>query len=371
MSTGWIKLFRSIKDSPGLCRAAYLGLWTYILLSVVSYQERQTLWNGKEIILRPGQGIFSTPQLAKDVNLPVSTVRRILQWLEKEEQISMEITAGGTKISVHSWEKYQNPESNKSTLEFSDRENEQGNEQDGEQGNEQGNEQGGEQGSEQQNEFCNTHGHCVCGTSNDVGEQGNEQGSEQGSEQDSEQDGEQGSEQPLNNRRTTVEQPSYSIKNKENRENNKKGGVGGNKFPHGVIHKGMDNSVPGPYIEILNAWNALGLTPIRNIAGKRKALLSARLKEHGKDAVLEAIGNIKASSFLRGQSRTGWQITFDWFIKPSSFQKVLEGNYADKPSQGPPPPRNYFENKNNPEAGFRGAMEILRRGGLIRDENDQ
>ena len=34
-----------------------------------------------------------------------------------------------------------------------------------------------------------------------------------------------------------------------------------------------------------------------------------------------------------------WQITFDWFVRPNNFPKVLDGNYDDKKSgydnQGP------------------------------------
>ena len=26
----------------------------------------------------------------------------------------------------------------------------------------------------------------------------------------------------------------------------------------------------------------------------------------------------------------GWMITFDWFLLPSNFQKVLEGNYDNR-----------------------------------------
>jgi hypothetical protein len=60
---------------------------------------------------------------------------------------------------------------------------------------------------------------------------------------------------------------------------------------------------------------------------KRYKCLRARLREYGKDAVLEAIENIKTSDFLQGKVKNDWIITFDWFVKPSNFPKVLEGNY--------------------------------------------
>ena len=55
-----------------------------------------------------------------------------------------------------------------------------------------------------------------------------------------------------------------------------------------------------------------------------------RIREYGIDDVLKAIENVKGSSFLRGDNKNGWTITFDWFVKPNNFPKVLEGQYSDK-----------------------------------------
>ncbi|MBQ7644355.1 MAG: hypothetical protein IJS84_04960, partial [Spirochaetales bacterium] len=43
---------------------------------------------------------------------------------------------------------------------------------------------------------------------------------------------------------------------------------------------------------------------------------------------------IARSSFLIGQNKTSWMVTFDWFVKPNNFPKVLEGNYLDKDQTG-------------------------------------
>lgn len=83
---------------------------------------------------------------------------------------------------------------------------------------------------------------------------------------------------------------------------------------------------------IIEAWNSLNLSAIRDIptGSKRSDLLNARIKEHGVDGVLEAIENIRHSDFLKGQNSKSWVITFDWFVKPNNFIKVLEGNYDQK-----------------------------------------
>ena len=84
--------------------------------------------------------------------------------------------------------------------------------------------------------------------------------------------------------------------------------------------------------DVIASWNELseyGISPVIRITGgsKRYNCLKARLREYGKDAVLKAIENIKTSDFLQGKVKNDWTITFDWFVLPSNFPKVLEGNY--------------------------------------------
>jgi predicted phage replisome organizer len=87
----------------------------------------------------------------------------------------------------------------------------------------------------------------------------------------------------------------------------------------------------GDVRRVKDAWNALGLGQVTAITADttRGKNLKARINQHGVDKVLEAIERIKQSSFLQGQSKKGWIITFDWFVKPTNFLKVLEGNYDD------------------------------------------
>lgn len=83
---------------------------------------------------------------------------------------------------------------------------------------------------------------------------------------------------------------------------------------------------------IIEKWNSLSLQKIISInpGTNRYKLLNARLKEYGEDEILKAIDEIKESSFLKGQNKNNWIITFDWLVKPNNFIKVLEGNYRSK-----------------------------------------
>lgn len=83
---------------------------------------------------------------------------------------------------------------------------------------------------------------------------------------------------------------------------------------------------------VIEAWNALGLNTVKDIKPntKRYAQFRKRVKDYGIDTIMEAIRQIPKSSFLNGGGKKGFVITFDWFIAPNNFVKVLEGNYADR-----------------------------------------
>ena len=87
---------------------------------------------------------------------------------------------------------------------------------------------------------------------------------------------------------------------------------------------------------VAEAWNTLGLSKVTKLVpgSQRSQMLNKRIKEYGVDEVLRAIENVRTSRFLNGDNKKGWQVTFDWFVHPSNFSKVLDGNYADRQSNG-------------------------------------
>ena len=89
--------------------------------------------------------------------------------------------------------------------------------------------------------------------------------------------------------------------------------------------------------KVIECWNALSQYGIKSVSkidsgSKRYQMLCARIQQYGLDDVLKAVDNIKKSDFLQGKGSKGWMITFDWFVRPNCFPKVLEGNYEDKPA---------------------------------------
>lgn len=93
----------------------------------------------------------------------------------------------------------------------------------------------------------------------------------------------------------------------------------------------------------VDAWNSLSDCGIKSISkmtssSKRYQSLVARIKEYGVEDVLAAIDKIRDSKFLQGRtgSKRAWVITFDWFVLPNNFPKVLEGNYDDEKEYAEP-----------------------------------
>ena len=66
---------------------------------------------------------------------------------------------------------------------------------------------------------------------------------------------------------------------------------------------------------------------IRNIQGKRKNHLLARCREHGREALAEAVKKTAESDYLNGRNAHGFVASFDWVMLPGNFPKVIEGNY--------------------------------------------
>lgn len=89
---------------------------------------------------------------------------------------------------------------------------------------------------------------------------------------------------------------------------------------------------------IIDEWNTLeefGITPVKRMTPKREQAVKARIRQNCVEDILEAIENIRRSTFLQGQNKNGWMVTFDWFLKPGNFAKVFEGQYTDKSTNRP------------------------------------
>lgn len=94
----------------------------------------------------------------------------------------------------------------------------------------------------------------------------------------------------------------------------------------------QEDAVPKEDIQkVIDSWNAMaertGLNKLTKLTAgsNRYKWLKARIIEYGMDDVLRAIRMIPDCTYILDK---GW-FNFAWFVRPSNFPKVLEGNYID------------------------------------------
>ncbi len=89
---------------------------------------------------------------------------------------------------------------------------------------------------------------------------------------------------------------------------------------------------------VVTAWNDLGEPfPQARLTQKRRKTIPARYadkfwREHWQ----EALERVKASSFCRGDGDKGWIANLDWFLRPDTVTRILEGQYDDRKGGGAP-----------------------------------
>ena len=72
-----------------------------------------------------------------------------------------------------------------------------------------------------------------------------------------------------------------------------------------------------------------------SVTATRKKHLAARWRDPGwRENWQQALELAASMPFFRGDNDRGWRITFDFFIRPDSVAKIIEGNYSNgKPQQ--------------------------------------
>lgn len=173
--------------------------------------------------------------------------------------------------------------------------------------------------------------------------------------------------QPKDNQRTT------NGRHRIGKDRIGKDRIGKSSIGEGSVEGGRTNKFvlcEADASRIIHSWNNLGISSVKSISNNRLALVKARIAEHGLDVFLEAIKSINESPFLLGRNEKGWVITFDWFIKPSNFTKVLEGNYKPRLTQSQQTKKtassNFTERKNDIDA--EALQKVAKQFGVNKDD---
>lgn len=105
-SKGWISLYRKLRDNPIYEKGDYLRIWLELLLTA-NHNETSFIWNNQKVTLLPGQLLTSQLGISTKLKIPLTTVNRVLKYLENENQIGKQSTTKYTVITILNWNEYQ------------------------------------------------------------------------------------------------------------------------------------------------------------------------------------------------------------------------------------------------------------------------
>lgn len=91
--------------------------------------------------------------------------------------------------------------------------------------------------------------------------------------------------------------------------------------------------------EILDSWNRIpGVLKAERVTAKRKASVNARMREaYFRSNWTQGMQRVASSEFCQGVNDRGWKADLEWFLRPDTLLKILEGKYdrANKSREGP------------------------------------
>jgi hypothetical protein len=107
-----------------------------------------------------------------------------------------------------------------------------------------------------------------------------------------------------------------------------------NPLPNKPSPGGDGKAAPTELDQVVSAWNSMtvgtALKPIRKLNASRRRSLSARLREHGLEAVLDAVRRIRKSDFCAGRTDRWTGADFEFLISDGKFLKIIEGSYDNR-----------------------------------------
>lgn len=86
---------------------------------------------------------------------------------------------------------------------------------------------------------------------------------------------------------------------------------------------------PDDVRQVFDEWNKIkGVRHARCLNSARRNQIRIRLRDkHFAAHWREALRNVASSSFCRGDNDRGWQANIDWFLRPTTFAKLIEGYF--------------------------------------------
>jgi len=104
--SGWLKLHRTLKDSPIAAHPEYLSVWVHIMLRA-QYSASECVIGRQIVRLSIGQLVFGRLKFSAETGISESKVRAALDVLKSLDMITIKSMAKFSIISITNWKKYQ------------------------------------------------------------------------------------------------------------------------------------------------------------------------------------------------------------------------------------------------------------------------
>lgn len=103
---GWVKLHRCLINKPIFDNANLLKVWIWCLCKA-THSEHDQLVGLQKVKLTPGQFIFGRIKAAEELNIPQSTVWRLMTFLKDNESLDIKTNNKYSIITIDNWASYQ------------------------------------------------------------------------------------------------------------------------------------------------------------------------------------------------------------------------------------------------------------------------
>lgn len=104
--TGYIKLYRSLKNKGYYTDSHYVHLWVHLLIRA-NHLGKEFLFNNELIKIKPGQFVTGREKLSFETGIKQWKIEKILKCFEKEGQIQQQSNSRNRMITILMWNKYQ------------------------------------------------------------------------------------------------------------------------------------------------------------------------------------------------------------------------------------------------------------------------
>ena len=303
----WIKLNASIAEHWIWQDAEKLKWWLDLIL-LAAWKDRKQLVGKQVVLLQRGQLIAPISYLCKRWKRSRTMVENFLKNLQEDGMILKGTTNTIAVITITNYEMYQNKNSASESA------------------YESATERAYESASEKATEKASQH---LCESASCKGRDASQKATESATES-AYQSATESATESVTERATNVEYNNNIYNNNIY------------KLKEDSLHssscadKSAQNSAVidfEKFVEFFNQEidaNNSTIPHIKAITEKRKKMIQARIREHGKNSLVEVVRLLVSSDYLNGKNDRGWVADIDWMLKPNNYIKISEGNYQDK-----------------------------------------